>query len=36
MAHPAWQVSGEYFETCSCDYVCPCILTNMAAKPDEG
>jgi len=26
MANPAWQVSGEYFETCSsCDYVCACI-----------
>lgn len=36
MAHPAWQVSGEYFETCSCDYVCPCILDNMAAKPTKG
>jgi hypothetical protein len=36
MAHPAWQVSGEYFETCSCDYVCPCILTNMAAAPTKG
>ncbi len=36
MAHPAWQVAGDYFETCSCDYVCPCILTNMAAKPTKG
>ena len=36
MAHPTWQVSGEYFETCSCDYVCACILTNMAAKPTKG
>ena len=36
MAHPTWQVSGEYFETCSCDYVCPCILTNLAAKPTHG
>ena len=36
MANPAWQVSGEYFETCSCDYVCPCILTNMAAAPTKG
>ena len=35
MAHPAWQVSGEYFETCSCDYVCACILTNMTAKPTK-
>ena len=36
MAHPAWQVSGEYFETCSCDYVCPCILANLGAKPTKG
>ena len=36
MAHPAWQMSGEYFETCSCDYVCPCILTNMTATPTKG
>ena len=25
MANPARQVSGEYIETCSCDYVCACI-----------
>ena len=35
MPNPAWQVNGEYFETCSCDYVCPCILTNMTAKPTK-
>ena len=33
---PAWEMNGEYFETCSCDYVCPCILTNMAAPPTHG
>lgn len=32
----AWQVSGEYFETCSCDYLCPCIESNLAARPTEG
>src|SRR5215471_7855603 len=31
----AWQMSGDYFETCSCDYVCPCVLTNMAGKPTK-
>jgi hypothetical protein len=31
-----WQMTGEYFETCSCDYVCPCILTNMTGKPSKG
>ena len=32
----AYQIAGDYFETCSCDYVCPCILTNMAGKPTKG
>ncbi len=31
-----WQISGDYHETCSCDYVCPCILTNLAARPTKG
>jgi hypothetical protein len=32
----AWQIRGEYFETCSCDYLCPCIPSNLAARPTEG
>ena len=36
MANTKWQVSGEYFETCSCDYLCPCIWTNMAGQPTKG
>ncbi len=36
MAHPAWRLSGDYFETCSCDFVCPCIPSNLAAKPTKG
>src|SRR5437868_4196338 len=36
MANPNWQLSGDYFETCSCDYVCPCVLTNMAGRPTNG
>jgi hypothetical protein len=32
----SWEISGDYFETCSCNYVCPCILTNMAAQPTKG
>ncbi len=32
----SWQVSGDYFETCSCDYVCPCVPTNMAGRPTQG
>jgi hypothetical protein len=36
MAAPAWQVSGNYYETCSCDFVCPCILGQMSVKPSKG
>ena len=36
MATPSWKVAGQYFETCSCDFVCPCILTQMTAKPSKG
>ena len=36
MATPTWQLSGQYYETCSCDYVCPCILGQMAVKPSKG
>jgi len=31
-----WQIRGEYFETCSCDYVCPCISSNLTARPTQG
>lgn len=24
-----WQVSGQYFETCNCDYVCPCVPSQL-------
>lgn len=24
----SWHVTGEYMESCSCDYLCPCIFTN--------
>ena len=36
MTIPTWQVSGQYFETCSCDFVCPCILGQMAVEPTHG
>jgi hypothetical protein len=32
----AWQIRGEYFETCSCDYVCPCRTSNLTARPTQG
>jgi len=36
MANPQWQVSGEYFEACSCDSVCPCPTSGLAARPTKG
>lgn len=28
MPEPLWTISGEYMESCNCDYLCPCIYTN--------
>ena len=36
MATPSWEVGGQYYETCSCDFVCPCILGQMAVRPSKG
>ena len=36
MATPAWQVSGQYYETCNCDFVCPCVTAQMAVTPTKG
>ncbi len=36
MSNPAWHISGDYFETCSCDFLCPCIPSNLAAQPTKG
>src|SRR6185295_298034 len=36
MATPAWKVSGQYYETCSCDFVCPCLPGQMAVSPTKG
>ena len=36
MAGPSWQVSGQYYETCSCDFVCPCLPGGMTVPPSKG
>src|SRR5438132_6776577 len=36
MATPQWKVSGQYYETCSCDFVCPCLPGQMAVSPTKG
>lgn len=35
MATPVWKVSGQYYETCSCDFVCPCLPGQMAVTPTK-
>ncbi len=36
MTATSWNASGQYYETCSCDFVCPCILQQMAVEPTQG
>jgi hypothetical protein len=36
MANIQWQINGEYFEACNCDFVCPCPTSAMAARPTKG
>ena len=31
-----WQITGQYMETCNCTLLCPCITSNLAARPTEG
>jgi len=36
MATPTWKVSGQYYETCNCDFVCPCLPGQLAVSPTKG
>lgn len=36
MSTPSWKISGKYFETCSCDFICPCLPGRMAVTPSKG
>jgi len=31
-----WRIEGQYFETCNCSFICPCIGSNLTAAPTEG
>jgi hypothetical protein len=34
-----WELSGDYFENCNCDGVCPCLVSAgppMTARPTQG
>jgi hypothetical protein len=32
----SWRIEGQYCETCNCSFVCPCIYSNLTARPTEG
>jgi hypothetical protein len=32
----SWNVQGQYYETCSCDFICPCLPAQMAVSPTKG
>ena len=36
MADQRWRISGEYFESCNCTVLCPCLLSRAQAPPTEG
>jgi hypothetical protein len=36
MAAPAWRVQGQYYETCNCDFVCPCLPGQLSVRPTKG
>ena len=36
MATQSWHISGQYYENCSCDFVCSCVLGQLAVKPTQG
>lgn len=34
-----WELSGDYFENCNCDVVCPCLVSSgapLTARPTQG
>jgi hypothetical protein len=32
----SWHIEGEYFESCNCELLCPCLLSHAQARPTEG
>ena len=36
MTTPTWNVEGQYYETCNCDFVCPCVPGQLAVNPTKG
>src|SRR5437899_536574 len=35
-AKESWRIEGQYFESCNCEVLCPCLLSSAQARPTEG
>ena len=35
-AENRWRLRGEYFESCNCEILCPCIVRGTNIEPTEG
>ena len=36
MSNTEWRLNGDYFETCNCDFLCPCPTSHLTAEPTKG
>ncbi len=36
MSDKNWRIEGEYFESCNCEVLCPCLLSHAQVRPTEG
>jgi hypothetical protein len=36
MSNQNWRIEGDYFESCNCELLCPCLLSHAQARPTEG
>jgi hypothetical protein len=36
MSNQNWRIEGDYFESCNCDLLCPCLLSHAQARPTQG
>jgi hypothetical protein len=36
---PKWELSGDYFENCNCNVICPCLISldaPLSGRPSQG
>jgi hypothetical protein len=36
MPTSVWNINGQYYQTCNCDFICPCIPGRFAVRPTQG